>query len=220
MKQRIIFLDWLRVIACLMVMTVHACECVYSDDYTFSFPSESAKYAVFFYQSLVRPTAVPLFLMASAFLLVPVKTDALQFFKKRFTRVLIPLLVFLPIYAVLPTLWGAQTWAEAGQELLHCYINFPVSGSHLWFVYMLLGLYIIMPVISPWLDKMSHKEELIYLGIWLFTCTFYRLRELLGGDIFGECWWNPNATFYYASGFVGYLPLPSLHTFAVSVFPG
>ena len=72
MKQRIIFLDWLRVIACLMVMTVHACECVYSDDYTFSFPSESAKYAVFFYQSLVRPTAVPLFLMASAFLLVPV----------------------------------------------------------------------------------------------------------------------------------------------------
>ena len=106
MKQRIIFLDWLRVIACLMVMTVHACECIYSDDYTFSFPSEGAKYAVFIYQSLVRPTAVPLFLMASAFLLVPVKTDALQFFKKRFTRVLIPLLVFLPIYAVLPTLWG------------------------------------------------------------------------------------------------------------------
>ena len=207
MKQRIIFLDWLRVIACLMVMTVHACECIYSDDYTFSFPSESAKYAVFFYQSLVRPTAVPLFLMASAFLLVPVKTDALQFFKKRFTRVLIPLLVFLPIYAVLPTLWGAQTWAEAGLELLHCYVNFPVSGSHLWFVYMLLGLYLIMPVISPWLDKLSRKEELIYLGIWLFTCTFYRLRELLGGDIFGECWWNPNATFYYVSGFVGYLLL-------------
>ena len=108
MKQRIIFLDWLRVIACLMVMTVHACECIYSDDYTFSFPSEGAKYAVFIYQSLVRPTAVPLFLMASAFLLVPVKTDALQFFKKRFTRVLIPLLVFLPIYAVLPTLWGGS----------------------------------------------------------------------------------------------------------------
>ena len=122
MKQRIIFLDWLRVIACLMVMTVHACECVYSDDYTFSFPSESAKYAVFFYQSLVRPTAVPLFLMASAFLLVPVKTDALQFFKKRFTRVLIPLLVFLPIYAVLPTLWGGSDMgrSRSGTAALLC----------------------------------------------------------------------------------------------------
>ena len=90
MKQRIVFLDWLRVIACLMVMIVHACECIYSNDYTFSFPSESAKNAIFFYQSFVRPTAVPLFLMASAFLLIPVKTDTIQFFKKRFTRVLIP----------------------------------------------------------------------------------------------------------------------------------
>ena len=66
MKQRIIFLDWLRVIACLMVMFVHACECIYSNDYSFSFPSEGAKYAVLFYQSFVRPTAVPLFLMAPA----------------------------------------------------------------------------------------------------------------------------------------------------------
>lgn len=64
------------------------------------------------------------------------------------------LLVFLPLYAILPTLWGAQTWAEAGQELLHCYINFPVSGSHLWFVYMLMlphwfGLY--NPLLPEWL---------------------------------------------------------------------
>ena len=81
MKQRIIFLDWLRVIACLMVMFVHACECIYSNDYSFSFPSDGARYAVLSYQSFVRPTAVPLFLMASAFLLVPVKTDTVQFFR-------------------------------------------------------------------------------------------------------------------------------------------
>ena len=36
-KQRIVFLDWLRAAACLMVMLVHSSECVYSDDYSFSF---------------------------------------------------------------------------------------------------------------------------------------------------------------------------------------
>lgn len=129
MKQRIVFLGWLRVITCLMVLTVHACECIYLDDYTFSFPSEGAKYAIFFYQSMVRPTAVPLFLIASAFLLIPVKTDPMQFFRKRFTRELIPLLVFQPLYAILPTLWGAQTWPEAAQELLYR-PTFAVSASH------------------------------------------------------------------------------------------
>lgn len=206
-KERIVFLDWIRVVACLMVMTVHACECIYSDDYSFSFPSEQAKYAVLFFQSFVRPTAVPLFLMASAFLLVPIKTGTLEFFRKRFVRVLVPLLVFLPIYAVLPTLWGAQSWSDAGRELAHCYINFPVSGSHLWYIYMLLGIYLIMPVLSPWLDKVSRKEELAFIAVWFFTSTFYRLRQLLGGDIFGECWWNPNATFFYVSGFAGYVVL-------------
>lgn len=204
-KERVVFLDWLRVIACLMVMIVHASECIYSDDYSFSFPNEIAKWAVILYQSFVRPTAVPLFLMASAYLLVPVKTDTLTFYKKRFTRVLIPLLVFVALYAVLPMFWGAESPAEAWKELCHAYVNFPVSGSHLWFVYMLLGIYLIMPIISPWLDKVGKKEELVILGIWLFTTTFYRLRPLLGGDIFGECWWNDNATFYYVSGFIGYV---------------
>ena len=73
-KQRIVFLDWLRAAACLMVTLVHASECVYSDDYSFSFPSELARWSIMFIQGFVRPVAVPLFLMASAYLLVPVKT--------------------------------------------------------------------------------------------------------------------------------------------------
>lgn len=36
--NRVIFLDWLRAIACLMVLIVHASECIYSNDYSFHFP--------------------------------------------------------------------------------------------------------------------------------------------------------------------------------------
>lgn len=135
--------------------------------------------------------------MASAYLLVPIKTDTLTFFRKRSVRVVVPVLVFLALYAVLPSLWGAQTWSQAWVELRHAYINFPVSGSHLWFVYMLIGLYMLMPVLSPWLANVSKKEEQIYLGIWLFTSIFYRLRPMLGGAIFGECWWGVNAARTY-----------------------
>ena len=71
-KQRIVFLNWLRAAACLMVFLVHACECVYSNDYSFSIPSETARWTIGLIQGFVRPIAVPLFLMASAYLLVPV----------------------------------------------------------------------------------------------------------------------------------------------------
>lgn len=205
-KERIVFLDWLRAIACMMVFVVHSSEALYSNDYVFSFTSDTARWSVLVFQSLVR-SCVPLFLMASSYLLVPLKTDTFTFFKRRFNRVVVPLLVFLALYAVLPSFWGAQTWSQAWKELLHAYVNFPVAGSHLWFVYMLLGIYLIMPAISPWLARISRKEELFFLGIWLFTSTFYRLRPLLGGAIFGECWWGVNATFYYVSGFVGYVLL-------------
>ena len=203
-KQRIVFLDWLRVVACFMVMMVHASECVYSDDYSFSFPSELARRSVMFIQCFVRPVAVPLFLMASAYLLVPVKTDTKSFFRKRFTRVGIPFVVFLFLYAFLPAVWGEFSWAEAWANVKQAGINFIPRESHLWFVYMMLGLYLVMPVISPWLSRVGKKEELFFLAIWAFTLCFYWLRDVLG-PLFGECWWNPYPLFYYVSGFIGYI---------------
>ena len=205
-KQRIVFLDWLRAAACLMVMLVHASECVYSDDYSFSFPSELARWSIMFIQGFVRPVAVPLFLMASAYLLVPVKTGTGEFPKKRFARVGIPFVVFLFLYAFLPAVWGEFSWTQAWANVKQAGINFIPRESHLWFVYMMLGLYLIMPVISPWLAKVGRKEELFFLGIWAFTLCFYIFRELWG-PVFGECWWNPYPLFYYVSGFIGYIVL-------------
>ena len=205
-KQRIVFLDWLRAAACLMVFLVHACECVYSNDYSFSIPSETARWAIGLIQGFVRPIAVPLFLMASAYLLVPVTRSTGDFLRKRFARVGIPFVVFLFLYAFLPALWGEFTWAEAWANVKQAGINFIPRESHLWFVYMMLGLYLIMPVISPWLQKVGKKEEGFFIGLWAFTLCLYLFRHFFG-PVFGECWWNPYPFFYYVSGFVGYIVL-------------
>ena len=202
-SNRIVFLDWLRVIACLMVMIVHASECIYSNDYSFSFPTETDRWSTCLIIGFVRP-AVPLFLIASAYLLVPLRTDTQTFFKKRFLRVCIPFIVWLLLYAFLPALWGEFSFAEAKQNLAQVFINFIPRESHLWFIYMLLGIYLIMPVLSPWLERVSRKEEKWFLVIWLFTTLFWHAHERFG-NIFGECWWNPYPVFYYVSGYVGYV---------------
>ena len=69
---------------------------------------------------------------------------------------------------------------------------------------MLLGIYLIMPVLSPWLERVSRREEEVFLGIWLFTTLSWHAHEIFG-DVFGECWWNPYPLFYYVSGYVGYV---------------
>ncbi len=204
-KQRVVFLDWLRVIACFMVMIVHASECVYSNDYSFSFPSELGRWSVCLINGFVRP-AVPLFLMASAYLLVPLRTDTGTFFRKRLTRVVIPFVLWLVFYAVLPAAWGETTVDGAISNLAQIAINFIPRASHLWFIYMLLGIYIIMPVLTPWLERVSRREEECYILLWLFTTLFWHAHEIFG-EVFGECWWNPFPLFYYVSGYVGYVLL-------------
>lgn len=201
--NRVIFIDWLRAIACLMVLIVHASECIYSNDYSFSFPSEAGRWSVCLINGFVRP-AVPIFLIASAYLLVPLKTNTNLFFRKRFRRVVIPFIVWLVIYAILPISWGEYTKIDIVNNLLHIPINFIPRASHLWFIYMLLGIYLIMPVLSSWLKQISRREEEFYLALWLFTTLFWHAHEIFG-DIFGECWWNPFPLFHYVSGYVGYV---------------
>lgn len=116
------------------------------------------------------------------------------------------LMVFLFLYAFLPALWGEFTGAEAWANVKQAGINFIPRESHLWFVYMMLGLYLIMPVISPWLQKVGKKEEGFFIGLWAFTLCLYLFRYFFG-PVFGECWWNPYPFFYYVSGFVGYIVL-------------
>lgn len=201
--DRIVFIDWLRVISCYMVMIVHSCECVYSNDYSFSFNSDFDRWCICFINGFVRP-AVPLFIMASAYLLVPLKMNTFSFFRKRFIRVCIPFLIWLFLYAVIPFLWGEFTIEEVKFNVSRIFVNFVPRESHLWFIYMLLGIYLIMPIISPWLEKVTKKEEEFFLVIWLFTTLFWHAHEKFG-EIFGECWWNPYPMFYYVSGYVGFV---------------
>lgn len=78
---RVVFLDWLRVIACFMVMVVHACEPYYFDDdgNTF-FGTESAAFWSSLIDSVVR-CCVPLFVMASSYLLFPVTRPTGEFLR-------------------------------------------------------------------------------------------------------------------------------------------
>jgi surface polysaccharide O-acyltransferase-like enzyme len=149
---------------------------------------------------------VPLFVLISAYLLVPISEPVGAFFKKRFSRVIIPFAIWSILYATLPFLWKGMCIAEVNSALLHLTYNFNDASGHMWFIYMLIGLYLFMPIISPWLQKADKKSEQLFLLLWFTSTLFPYLRNFVG-DIYGECYWNEFNTLWYFSGFIGYIVL-------------
>lgn len=215
-SSREIWIDWLRVAACFMVILVHCTEPFYlGGDGSLLLTKTDAFWSSFF-DSFVR-SCVPLFIIASSYLQFPIHYSTGEFFRRRAVRILIPFIIWTTVYAFV---WGAP--AENFRNLL---LNFNYSAGHLWFVYMLIGIYLLMPILSPWAEKVEKKELQIYLGIWAFTTMIPLIRDWAAGGsvsviygpsglprqalfpLWGEASWNAYGTFYYFSGFIGYLLL-------------
>ncbi|MBQ9474821.1 MAG: acyltransferase [Bacteroidales bacterium] len=214
--KREIWIDWLRVCACFMVMVVHSTEPFYlGGDGALILTRSDAFWAALF-DCLVR-CCVPLFVVASSYLQFPLHYGAGEFLRRRAVRILVPFAVWSVFYAF----W----WGEPVENLKGLLLNFNYAAGHLWFVYMLVGLYLIMPLLSPWAQKVGKKELQIYIAIWLFTTLIPLLRGWLSQGatslvygptgiprqamypLWGEASWNSYGTFYYISGMAGYLLL-------------
>lgn len=211
LRERVVFLDWLRFIACFMVILVHSIEPFYlgGPEGTYIASWGDAIWSTLL-DSALRP-AVPLFVLASSYLLFPLKTDTVTFFKRRIVRVLVPFLVWSLLYACVPMIGSSGEIDVVGNLKTLC-VNFMMHAGHLWFVYMLIGVYLLMPLLSPWIEKVSQKEERGFLILWAFTTVLPFIRplslEITGlANVWGECPWNEFGTFYYVSGFIGYLVL-------------
>lgn len=210
-SNRIPYLDVLRVLATFMVIMVHAGDNYLYDSATLTFGAESTIIAV-----LLR-SSVPLFIIMSSILLLPIKTGTASFFKRRFSRVVIPFVIWSIIYVFLPTpskmVFGgpANAFTNAGlnvylYNLMMIPFNFTASNVHFWFIYIILGIYLFMPIFSPWIKTASRKMLIFFLTIWGVTLFLPYLR-LLFPETHGECDWNSFGMLYYFGGYIGYVIL-------------
>ena len=212
--KRIVFLDYVRVFACFLVMVVHASENFYGAEGSTDMVgpqsylvNEADRLWVAVYDGFSR-MAVPLFIIVSAFLLAPMKAGltSWQFYRQRCIRILPPFFIFMILYSTLPLLWGQIDAETSLKDISRIFLNFPSQAGHLWFMYPLISLYLFIPVISPWLNKATAKEERFFIGLFLLsTCMPYLNRCF--GEVWGQCFWNEYHILWYFSGYLGYLVL-------------
>lgn len=205
----------MRVVACFLVILTHSCEPFYlgGEGSLILTKADAIWVSVL---NVIPRACVALFVVASSYLQFPPHYPTGEFFRRRAVRILIPFAVWSVVYALV--------WGEPVQNFKDLLLNFNYAAGHMWFVYMLVGVYLIMPLLSPWAEKVGKRELQVYLGIWLFTTIIPFIRQWAGGPapvlygpsgipnpakypLWGEASWNTYGVFYYLSGFVGYLLL-------------
>lgn len=215
-KNRIVFVDYVRVIACFLVMLVHSSENFYGADASglagnvSMLANESNRFWVALYDGFFGRISVPLFMIVSAFLLVPMKEGMgmKDFYKRRFLHILPAMFIFMLLYTLLPLAWGQMTWEQSLEDLKLIPFNFPSMCGHLWFMYPLISIYLIIPVVSPWLEKAKADEKRLFLYFFVASTLIPWLVRFVNADIWGWCFWNPYfGMLYYCSGYLGYLVL-------------
>ena len=225
-NQHIVWLDVVRFIA---MFTVVCCHC--TDPFNF-YPGTAPNIGEIklwgaIYGSVLRP-CVPLFVMITGALLLPVRGDASTFYKKRIPRVFYPFLIWSVLYNLFPWITGLlglnpqiilDFFPYAGEEVMQQsfsvslkYIlmipfNFSILAVHMWYIYLLIGLYLYLPVFSAWVEKASECAKLMFLLAWGVTLLLPYYYQFVSNYLWGTCSWNSFGMLYAFAGFNGYLLL-------------
>ena len=170
-RETIGWIDLLRILACFLVVFSHCC-----DPFTAQFDTNRANFlTAVFSGSLVRP-CVPLFVMMTGVLLFPVRMDMIAFYKKRIGRIIIPLIFWSMLLPILffvylnyihpatqnMAITGDHTWRGMGTKLYTFIFN----------LYMLIGIYFIIPILNSWLEGAKKREIQVFLGIWVISLVY------------------------------------------------
>lgn len=191
-KKRILYIDNLRVLACFLVILTHSAM------------GTEQRYG--FYAVIVSLTSAPsseLFLTISGALLLPTRIRMKEFYIKRFSKLALPVLFWSLIILGINYSLGISSLNIIIKQLVLIPLA-PVTGVY-WFIYVICGLYLLAPVISPWIIASTQKEYQFIILLWLVTILLPYISFIWPDfyDIDGNYYFILN----YLGGFIGYMLL-------------
>ena len=192
--SRILWIDAIRSFAIFAVIVLHSASTFL---YKFNQIDIREWQIANIYDSLVR-MAVPLFFMLTGVIFLKIKDEPTDiFFKKRFTKIIIPLIAWSFVYI----LFRKYALGEDVNIIKDLFLSlFRKEYYHLWFVYYLIGLYLYIPILKVFIKNSSLQLQIYFVILFIVASAIFpiliKLRHI---DI-------PN---YLAmmQGFAGYLIL-------------
>ena len=154
MKQRINFLDYLRVFAIFFIIMIHvSAQNWYREDIDVN----SFAWQTFNFYECISRWSVPVFVMISGVLFLNKDIIISQIYRKNILRLVISFLVWSAFYCFL------------GNKSLSLK-NILIGEYHMWFIFMIIGLYMSSPIIR---EIVKNKNVMKYFLLLAFIFTFF-----------------------------------------------
>lgn len=156
-ENRIYYIQILRILAISSVIILHSISDFFVDETLFGTRSWWAVNSI---NGFVR-FGVPVFFMISGYLLLSSEKEEKigGFLKKRFLKILIPFFLWNVIHYSIKCFERKEIFSFS--EFFLKFLRMRIS-YHYWFVYMLLAIYLFVPVIKP-LFRIENKKTIWYL---------------------------------------------------------
>ncbi len=190
--------DLIRTVAIILVILLHASIQPYPNVDLMSPQGVQIWWASNIYDSIAR-VCIPLFVMlAGVLLLQPSKADEplKTFFKKRLGRIGVPFLFWGAIY------FAWRFFANGEVLTLNSIVQGILTGPYyqFWFLYLLLGLYLVTPILRVIIKHADWKIIKYFIFVWFAGTAVIPLLTLFGP-------YNLNAGVFIFTGWLGYFVL-------------
>ena len=165
-------------------------------------------WAANFWDSLTR-SCVPLFFMIAGATLLPKKESSFVFFKKRFVRIIPPLL----FWSCISLGWLQYNGVAVGNWVI-AILKGPTS-YHLWYFYAIIGLYAFMPFLRKIYQNSNSNERNWFVAIWFTVASLYPTLHTLFYARHCEGYIGSNGfvdvyNLSYFGGYIGYFFLGAI----------
>lgn len=165
--HRLPWVDVLRIIGCLCVLITHV-------EYTGGEGGRELMAMIDFY-GLV---GFMVFFIVSGMFALSSPRPLFTFLGSKLRRIVVPTVVWSLVYLLANVLAGRLDWIGFAQRVA----KIPVEPQvpQFWYLYVLMGIYLLTPVLSHWLAQASRRQVEFYLCVWAVTLflPFFPVSEL------------------------------------------
>lgn len=195
MSEKSVYIIYLRVIATVFVILIHA-----STGFLYRFNPSGFDWNYANWINAATRCSVPIFVMLSGALLINKDEGVLSFYKKRLPKLLFPFAFWTLIYLLYYFFKYSNFEKLSIDQILEISMDKILHGSnaHLWYLYMIIGLYLVLPYFGKMLRQLTMRELEVFLLLWI--CSMFLTHKRLYDFV-------PKFDLISFSGYAGYLVL-------------